>query len=116
MSRLDDRAAAIRQYLHRVPGPFIDDKGNRGPAPVFDRKLVHSYSVAAARLEELRLRQHDRKTDPYEDERCSDLGRAVDGLAARLGLGPGFDGFLPHDPGRLCGQSWLEHARMWFGG
>jgi hypothetical protein len=99
MSKLDDRAAAIREYLDRVPGPFIDDKGNRGPAPVF---------------EELRLRQHDRQTDPYEDVRCRDLGRTVDRLAGQLGLGTGYNGFLPHDPARLCNQTWAQCARMWF--
>ncbi len=115
MSRLDDRAASIREYLHRVPGPFIDDRGNCGRAPVFDRKLVHAYSVAAARWEELRLRQIDRQTDPAEDARCRDLGRTVEGLAAQLGLGPGYDDFLPADPQRLLHGTWLDCARMWFG-
>jgi hypothetical protein len=114
MSRLDDRAAAIREYLDRVPGPFIDDRGNRGPAPVFDRRVVHALSVAAARWEELRLRQIEHKTDPDEDVRCRDLGRTVDRLAGQLGLGAGYNGFLPHDPARLCNQTWAQCVRMWF--
>jgi hypothetical protein len=95
-----ERAAAIRQHRHLRDHP--------------DQSLVRRYSFVGARFEELRLRQHDGKTTPADDDRLSEIGRMLDAMTKKLNLGPGFNGFLPKDPQRLIYDSWLEAARMWF--
>jgi hypothetical protein len=100
-SGIAERAAAIRHYLADHP----------------DRTLVRRYSFVAARWEELRLAQHDGNTTPDDDNRFREVTEMLRALTKKLGLGDivtGWRDFLPKDPQRLLGDSWLESARLWF--
>jgi hypothetical protein len=100
---VNERAAAIRQYLSRDNA---------------DARLVAKYAKVAARWEELRLLQHKGLTRPHEDDRLRELGMVLQGLGEKLGLGAeitGWRGFLPGDPARIICNGWREAAELWFG-
>jgi hypothetical protein len=78
---------------------------------------VRKYSFVAARWEQLRVRMQDGRTTPDDDVRFRELGEMLRALGNALGFSDvtASNGFLPGDPGRIFGDSWLENARLWFG-
>jgi hypothetical protein len=102
-SAISERAGAIRHYLRNHA----------------DQSLVRRYSFVAARFEEMKLAQLDRRTTPDDDVRFQDVTHMLKALSKKLGLGDDItdrDGCLPGDPQRILTGTWLEDARMWFGG
>jgi hypothetical protein len=96
-----ERASAIRHYL-------------RDHA---DQPLVRKYSLLAARFEQMRLAMRDGRTAPADDVRFREVTEMLKALTKRLGLGESVTGwldFLPGDPQRILGDSWVECARLWF--
>jgi hypothetical protein len=96
-----ERAGAIRDYLRDHP----------------DRALVRKYSFVAVRFEEMKLAQHHGRTKPDEDASFREVAQMLQVLTKNLDLGDSTTGwreFLPGDPQRLVGGSWLESTRLWF--
>jgi hypothetical protein len=93
-----ERASAIRHYLRDHP----------------DAGLVRKYSFLAARFEEMRLAQHDKRTTPDDDARLRQVTEMLRVLTTKLDLGDSVAGFLPKDPQRLLRGSWVDCVRLWF--
>jgi hypothetical protein len=101
---IKNRAAAVRQYLHRQ-----DDLSA-------DAATIYRYSVTAAQWEAVRLLIDRGKGTPADDTRFAELGRVLKALTKQIGLGDditSWKGFLPRDPSRLIDKTWQEAAEGW---